>query len=264
MGRPSELDFALETVTRAGALVVSFFQKSFRVREKSRNNPVTSADLAADTFLREAFTRRFSKDGWLSEETADDSRRLGCRRVWVVDPLDGTREFVRGLPEFALSVALVEDGRPILAVVSNPATGEFFYAQTGTGVFRNGTRTEISKRKRFANSLLLMSRSENAQFRVIEHHCRIRRLGSIAYKLALVAAGEADITMSFQRKNEWDVCAGALLVLESGGAVTDLFGNPLQFNQESPGFRNVVAANPSVHAQAVQWIASSRMILPTS
>lgn len=251
-----ELEFAVEATRRAGDLILSYFQKSFQVREKGKDNPVTSADLAADAFLREAFAKRFPKDGWLSEETADDRRRLLCRRIWVVDPLDGTKEFVRGLPEFALSVALVEDGRPILAVVFNPSIGQLFYAQAGTGAFRNGTLARVSARKKFANACLLSSRSEQVQFRSLEDHCRIRRLGSIAYKLALVASGEADITLSFRPKNEWDVCAGTLLIQESGGVITDLQGDGFQFNKEAPLVRNVVAATPSVHAQAVRWLVS--------
>jgi myo-inositol-1(or 4)-monophosphatase len=251
-----ELEFAVEATRSAGDLILSYFQKSFQVREKSKDNPVTSADLAADAFLREAFARRFPKDGWLSEETADDRRRLSCRRVWVVDPLDGTKEFVRGLPEFALSLALVEDGRPALAVVFNPSTGQLFHAQAGAGAFRNGTPARVSARKRFANARLLTSRSEHGLFRGLEDHCRIRRLGSIAYKLALVSSGEADIVMSFRPKNEWDICAGSLLIQESGGVITDLQGNGFQFNKAAPLVRNVVAATPSVHAQAVRWLGS--------
>lgn len=253
-----ELEFAVETIRRAGDLILSYFQKSYQVREKGKDNPVTSADLAADSFLRETFARRFPKDGWLSEETADDRRRLSCRRVWVVDPLDGTKEFVRGLPEFTLSAALVEDGRPILAIVFNPSTGQLFNAQAGTGTFSNGTPAEVSARKKFTNARLLASRSEHAQFRSLEDQCRIRRLGSIAYKLALVAGGEADITMSFRPKNEWDICAGTLLIQESGGVITDLQGNSFQFNKEIPLVRNLVAATPSVHAQAVRWFVSGQ------
>jgi myo-inositol-1(or 4)-monophosphatase len=259
-----ELEFVLETVKRAGDLILAYYRKSFKVREKSKDNPVTSADLAADAFLREAFAKRFPKDGWLSEETIDNLRRLDCRRVWVVDPLDGTKEFVRGLPEFALSVALVEDGRPILATVSNPATGELFHAQAGAGSFRNGIRTEVSRRKRFANALLLISRTESARFRIFENQCRMNRLGSIAYKLSLVAAGVADITMSFRPKNEWDVCAGTLLIRESGGVVTDLYGDSFKFNRKEPQVRGVIAGNPSIHVQALRWIASRRPALGTS
>ncbi len=259
----AELEFALEAVGRAGDLILSFYQKSFQVREKSRDNPVTSADLAADSFLRDAFKKRFRKDAWLSEETADDPRRLDCRRVWIVDPLDGTREFVRGLPEFALSLALVEDGLPRLAIVSNPATGDLFHAETGRGVYRNGRRAMVSQRKRFAHALLLISHTEAARFRILERRCRIARSGSMAYRLALVAAGDADITVSLTQKNEWDVCAGTLIVQESGGMITDLGGEKFEFNRTTPRVRGVVAANPSLHAQATRWLTVQRILQMT-
>src|SRR5437867_4131100 len=122
--RNHDLEFAIEIVKHAGGLILGYFRGDYDVRQKSGNNPVTSADLAADTHLREEIERKFPQDGWLSEETADSPERLGRKRVWVVDPLDGTKEFVQGLSEFAVSLALVEEGIPNLAVVYNPARND--------------------------------------------------------------------------------------------------------------------------------------------
>ncbi len=252
-----ELQFALDTVRRAGDLILGYFRSSFDIRDKGEDNPVTSADIAADAFLRQAFAGRFPGDGWLSEETADDHTRLNCRRVWVVDPLDGTKEFVQGLPEFALSVALVDERQPVLAVVLNPPTGEIFHAVSGSGVFLNGVPARISPNQELANACLLRSRTEQAQSSILENVCRVRSVGSIAYKLALVAAGAADLTISLCPKHEWDICAGTLLVRESGGLVTDLHGRGFRFNRETPSVEGVVAGNPSIHARALEWIATN-------
>ena len=143
----SDLEFAVKTVKAAGELILKYFRGAHEVREKGRNNPVTSADLAADSHLREAIARAFPDDGWLSEETADSPDRLDRKRVWVVDPMDGTKEFVQGLPEFAVSVALVEQEKPKLAVVYNPARDDLFAAEAGYGAFRGNSRLQISERR---------------------------------------------------------------------------------------------------------------------
>ena len=125
-------------VREAGQAVMQFYRASFTVRDKSPDNPVTEADIASDTLLKQRLGVLLPSAGWLSEETADNPARLERRLLWVVDPIDGTKEFVMGIPEFALSVALVDDGLPVLAVVFNPATDELFVAEKGQGVWCNG------------------------------------------------------------------------------------------------------------------------------
>ncbi len=133
-----ELKFVVETVKRAGELILTFLGRPIPVTHKRPSDPVTPANLAADAFLRDAFSKRFPEDGWLSEETADDSRRLECDRV--VDPRDGTKEFIRGRKEFSVSVALVREGLPHLAVVYNPSLDDLFTAELGKGAFRTRCR----------------------------------------------------------------------------------------------------------------------------
>jgi myo-inositol-1(or 4)-monophosphatase len=252
----SDLELAIKTVKAAGELILKYFRGAHEVREKGRNNPVTSADLAADSHLREAIARAFPDDGWLSEETADSPHRLDRKRVWVVDPMDGTKEFVQGLPEFAVSVALVEQEKPRLAVVYNPARDDLFAAKAGSGAFRGNSRLQISERRVLQQAHVLGSRSEATQKLLdpLREWGTVQTIGSIAYKLALVAAQDGDITVSFRPKNEWDICAGSLLVSEAGGIVTDLRGNSLRFNQPKTLVHGIIAANPTLHSHALQWI----------
>src|SRR5690606_22078974 len=160
---------------------------------------------------------RLPTAGWLSEETADDPIRLERSYVWVVDPLDGTKEFVMGIPEFSVSVALVQDGQPILAVILNPATGDLFQAERGKGIWLNGWPVTVSSRRHVQGAKIDASRSEakRGEFAPFEGMVSLNIVGSIAYKLARVAAGQADATWSRGPKNEWDICAGTLLVQEA-------------------------------------------------
>src|SRR5438309_5580019 len=185
---------------------------------KAGHDPVTEADRLVDALLRDNLLR--TGEGWLSEETVDDFSRLQSERVWVVDPLDGTREFVSGIPEFCVSIAMVENGRPIAGGICNPATNEIFLGSLETGVAYNGEPARASQKTTLDGALVLASRSEvkrgewkqfvNAPF-------KIRPMGSVAYKLALVSAGLADATFTLTPKNEWDIAAGAALVQSAGG-----------------------------------------------
>src|SRR5262245_49103054 len=256
----TELEFAVDAVRRAGASILSYFRGQYELREKSKGNPVTSADLAADTLLREAFAGAFPGDGWLSEETTDSPKRLELSRVWIVDPLDGTREFVRGLPEFATSVALVEDGSPSVAVIYNPARDELFTAERGRGAWHRGQPLHVSSRAALEGARVLASRSEvSARFLAgLRSQVTIESIGSVAYKLALIAAGRGDLTLSVRDKSEWDVAAGVLLVQEAGGFVTDLSGGVIEFNRANPKVAGLVAGHPKLHAAFRRSIARHR------
>jgi len=175
---------------------------------KIGHDPVTEADRAVDAVLRKELLRE--GEGWLSEESVDDLSRLDKRRVWVVDPLDGTREFVAGIPEFCVSVAMVEDGRPVAGGICNPATDELFLGAIGCGVTCNGKPVRPSQRTSLNGALVLASRSEvkRGEWKQFEGaNFKIRPMGSVAYKLALVSAGLADVTFTLTPKNEWDVAA---------------------------------------------------------
>lgn len=233
-------------ITRAaGEAIMQFYRSSFNVADKAPDNPVTDADLAADTLLHERLLALLPEAGWLSEETADSPERLRRRLVWVVDPLDGTKEFVMGIPEFSVSVALVDGEAPVLAVIYNPATEELYSALRGQGVTYNGTRVTASARDRLSGAHVDASRSEmkRGEFDPFAPLVGLNVVGSIAFKLARVAAGQADATWSRGPKHEWDICAGTLLVLEGGGNCVDLRGEPIRFNKSFPKVNGLIASN---------------------
>jgi myo-inositol-1(or 4)-monophosphatase len=247
------LSSTITIVEEAGRAIMSYYEDSYSVTEKSPDNPVTDADLAADTLLKNRLLALIPDAGWLSEETADTLERLGKRLCWVVDPLDGTKEFVLGIPEFTVSVALVEDGEPVLAVILNPATDELFHASHGEGSAYKGARSRVSQRKNLAGAKVEASRSERlrGEFEPFESVVDVRTMGSIAYKLARVSAGLADGTWSRGPKNEWDICAGVLLVEEAGGRCVDLNDSPFSFNRAHPKVNGIIADNNLIHDQVI-------------
>jgi myo-inositol-1(or 4)-monophosphatase len=214
---------------------------------KAGHDPVTEADRAIDTVLRKALLR--DGEGWLSEESVDDLSRLDKKRVWIVDPLDGTREFVKGIPEFCASIGFVEDGRPVAGGIHNPATNETFLGAVDAGVTYNGKRAKVSQLATLQDAVTLASRSEikRGEWKPFEvGGLRIRAMGSVAYKLALVSAGLADITFTLTPKNEWDVAAGVALVLSSGGFVVTTENVPFRGNNRSSLLPGLIAAGPNL------------------
>ncbi len=220
-------------------------------------DPVTAADTEVDTLLRGLLPR--AGEGWLSEETIDDPERLKCRRVWVVDPLDGTREFVEGIPEWCVSIGLVIDGAPMAGGILNPATGQKILGARGRGVVLDGHLVRISQRPGLAGATVLASRSEVRRkewegYR--EDLFTIRPCGSVAYKLAQVAAGLADATWTLVPKHEWDVAAGAALVLAAGGTVWESTpGEPVPFNRPKPKLTRLLAVPPQMVGEVEAEIA---------
>jgi myo-inositol-1(or 4)-monophosphatase len=247
----------IEITKAAGATLMQYYRSSYRVRYKFQDNPVTDADYAADTLLKQRLTARLPEAGWLSEETVDEPDRLQQGRVWVVDPLDGTKEFIMGIPEFAVSVALVENGQPILGVIYNPPAEELFYGIRNGGVFLNGRRAEVTDRSQLEGAQVEASRSEckNGEFKPFEDLLQIHIMGSTAYKLARVAAGFCDASWSRGPKNEWDVCAGVLLVTEAGGCCVDLTDEPFSFNQPNTLVSGFIADNGCLHNRIIGMLS---------
>jgi myo-inositol-1(or 4)-monophosphatase len=229
----------------ARAVFQRFMLGAIEAHYKTGHDPVTEADRALDAVLRKELLR--DGEGWLSEESVDDFTRLNKSRVWVVDPLDGTREFVAGIPEFCTSVAMVEDGRPVAGGIYNPSTDETFLGSVESGVTYHGKPARPSQRKSLNGALVLASRSEvkRGEWKRFENaDFRIRPMGSVAYKLALVSAGLADITFTLVPKHEWDVAAGVALLKSSGGFVSTLDHGPLHFNQSHPLIKGLIACGP--------------------
>lgn len=207
-----------QALAEAAKSVSAFTPGRIAAEKKAGGDPVTEADLAVDRILKEMLHR--PGEGWLSEETVDNPDRLDKERVWIVDPIDGTREFVEGIPEWCISVGLVVNGRPVAGGILNPQAGQLFLGTIEGGVTLNGTPARVTEKTTLAGARVLASRSEirkglwksleSAPFEIVP-------CGSIAYKLAQVAAGLADATISLAPKNEWDVAAGAALVTAGGG-----------------------------------------------
>jgi myo-inositol-1(or 4)-monophosphatase len=211
-------------------------------RKEERGDPLTAADLAADEVLRAMLP--VPGEGWLSEESVDDNSRLVSERVWIVDPIDGTREFVEGVPEWCISIGLLEKGVPVAGGILNPVTNELVIGSLETGVEFNGEPARVLDRAPGNGIRVLASRSEirRGEWDRFEEAFSVEPCGSVAYKMALVAAGQADATWTLVPKSEWDVAGGAALIRAAGGAVTLADGTKPSFNQTTPLFPNFVAA----------------------
>ena len=244
-----EVDVLLQAMREAGVALINIQQSGFSIDKKSNHDMVTQADLLVNEILKKQLMQAYPDDGWLSEESHDDKDRLTRERVWIVDPVDGTKEFVAGIPEYAISVALVEQGIPILASVYNPATDELFHAIKGGGAWRGDKRLQCAPVAPSSDILLLASRSEYArgEWEFIKKKYSVRAVGSIAYKLALVAAGQAHGTFSLGHKNEWDIVAGILLITEAGGIATDKNRQSILFNHSEVLVNGIVATTPDIN-----------------
>lgn len=244
MSLEHELKVVKYAVCKAAEAVMQIARDGFKADRKADNSPITAADLEANRILHETLIGDFGDYGWLSEETRDDPHRLDCERVWIVDPVDGTREFTMQIPEFAISVALAERGEVILGVICNPSTGELFEAVRGGGTKLNGQPVR-SDHHLDGKPVVEVSRSDikKGYFAPFESLMEIRPCGSIAYKLARLASGKADSTLSVTPKNEWDIAAGVVLIVEAGGKVTDLSGKSYLFNQANTLVNGVIAAS---------------------
>ncbi|MEA2558504.1 MAG: monophosphatase [Acidobacteriota bacterium] len=250
-----ELQRIGEALQEALAVLRRFTPGDVAARRKSGDDPtdpVTEADMQVDALLRRLLPR--DGEGWLSEETTDDLSRLDRRRVWVVDPLDGTREFVEGIPEWSVSVGLVVDGEPVAGGICNPATGELILGAKGMGVTLNGQPAQVSGRERLEGATVVASRSEVKRGEWAGYRggaFEMRPTGSVAYKLGLVAAGLVDATWTLTPKHEWDVAAGVALVLAAGGVVFP--AEP--FNRPKPKLTRLIAAPPQLLPQIQEEIA---------
>jgi myo-inositol-1(or 4)-monophosphatase len=254
----SDLTLAMQAAREAGALTLKYFGGQYEVEDKGGGDPLTTADLAANALLDERLRSARPDYGWLSEETVDDQERLSCPKTWIVDPIDGTREFVEGLPEYVISVALCDGGTPTVGVIYNPARDMLYAAVHQGGAFLNGKRIFCSETSELKMATSIVSRSEEKRGEVtpfLPYMGEVTPVGSVAYKLALVAAGEADMNFSVQPKNEWDVCAGDLLVREAGGHMLNLQGEVRMYNQVDTLIQDgLVAGNSELTHQMLRLI----------
>ncbi len=237
----------IETALAAGTEALEAFTPGkIQSTLKDGGDPVTEADKVLDEVLKKFLLR--DDEGWLSEETVDEPSRLQKDRIWIVDPIDGTREFIEGVPQWCMSIAYVVNGRPEVAGICNPAAGQTFLG-TRSGVTFNGDPVTVSDRTDLAGATVLASRSEikRGEWQPFENSgMDIVPMGSVAYKMACVAAGLYDMTFTLVPKNEWDVAAGWLLVEAAGGKVLDKNQTIRQFNQPDPLLPGLYAMNSTL------------------
>ncbi len=250
---PFDADLALlESAARAAAAVaLRFFRHAPAVFTKANDSPVTEADLAANEVLAEILRSARPDYGWLSEETADDGSRLVRRCSFVIDPIDGTREFIAGGAAWTISLAVVERGRPVAAALFAPVLDEMFLATAGGGSTLNAAPIHVSARAgldgaRFSGPRSLFRAGLGPE---VLARLSVRYYASLAYRIALVAAGRLDGAAAKGSSQDWDLAAADLLVHEAGGIITSSDGAGLRYDRDETGHPPIVAAGPALHPE---------------
>jgi myo-inositol-1(or 4)-monophosphatase len=246
----TDLELLIDAARAAAEIAMAYWrQGDARSWAKSDDTPVTEADLAVDAALRARLTAARPDYGWLSEESPDDPDRLGRARVFVVDPIDGTRDFAKGGRQWAHALAVVEDGAPIASVILLPLRDALFAAARGQGATRDGSPIRVSARRDLAGARVLATRASMLPGRWTCPPPRLRRenRASLSLRLARVAEGRFDATFSFRATWDWDIAPGALIAAEAGAAVTDMHGGGFAFNAADPRSPGLIVAPPALH-----------------
>ncbi len=243
-------DFARTMVREAGRMSLKFRATGFEKWEKTPGDPVTEADLAIDTFLRESFTERFPHEGWISEETEDDNSRLTHPSFWVADPIDGTLAYVQNRDDFSVTVAYMVGGMPVYGLVYAPARNEFFEAEIGKGATLNGTPIAVSGRSTFEGSDILSDGTRERSTKIIGGEpwpeLRFREIISMAMRVATIASGEYDASIAMSPKSDWDIAAAILILHEAGGKSGNAYGEPLSFARETTRQPSIMCSTPEL------------------
>lgn len=242
----SHADLLSSALREAGALVLRLSRGTLKKWNKPDGSLVTEADLQVDTFLKDRLRAGRAEYGWLSEETPDSTDRLHCRRLWIVDPIDGTTDFARGGNEWCIGAALIEDGAPLVSGIYRPVVDEFYWAAKGNGAFCNGRRLQVRPFKRLSGcEIMATGRAAKSLSGAGVTPSPVSM--PLLMRLAFVAAGKTDMAMSFGNKNDWDLAAGHLLVEEAGGRISILDGNDMVYNKPDPWQNGMIAATPELH-----------------
>ena len=248
-----------EIAHEAGEIALRYFRSGLnttaRIWNKAGGSPVTEADVAVDTFLKIRLSRELPRAGWLSEETADDARRLGRDLVWIVDPIDGTRAFVSGSHDWSVAIALLAAGRPVAGLVYAPAHGACYEAEVGRGARRDGEPIRVSSRNSLSGIAIagpapFLDRLEGR----IEPLRRPPRIPSLALRISRVAEGAVDAGLVSSDARDWDIAAADLILVEAGGLLTGLDSVPPRYNQPDPVHGELVAAPAGLHGPLIAAI----------
>ncbi|MEM9289645.1 MAG: 3'(2'),5'-bisphosphate nucleotidase CysQ [Pseudomonadota bacterium] len=246
---PEDLEVAIAAAHKGGALAAEHFGTDFKSWKKDGGDPVTEIDLAVNAILEETLRGARPSYGWLSEETKDDQSRLSAQRVWVVDPIDGTRAFMKGRAEFCVSIACVEAGEVLTAVLYDPIAKATYTASKGGGAWLGESRLQVSETSDALTSRLVLE-EDFARHRLWPQPWQPAsciRPNSMALRLAFVATGAHDLTLAVSAKQDWDIAAADLILREAGGRMTDQHGGALRYNKTSTRHPVLVGAAPGVH-----------------
>ena len=259
-----EFDLAVRLARQAGDLIMQYYQTGLDVDHKTGDEPVTEADRVADDLIAAGLRAAFPDDGLLTEESEDDLSRLEKERVWIVDPLDGTSDFITETGDFSVQIALTKHGQPVLGVVYQPTVDHLFYAVRGRGAYQvdqgRETRLRVSGESDPARMCLVASRSHYSEF--IEDARQaigiqaVTRMGSVGLKVGLVARGGCDLYLATNIAKEWDICAPHALMLEAGGVLTNLCGEPILYNKSDVAeCKGLIGSNGLAHQRIVETLA---------
>jgi myo-inositol-1(or 4)-monophosphatase len=254
-GPETDLALLIDAAHTAGEIARAHFGADPEIWTKSDDSPVTEADIAIDRVLRTDLRAARPDYGWLSEETEDDAERLSAQRSFVVDPIDGTRAFIEGQTSFAHSLAVVDGGDVVAGVVYLPMEDKLYAAAKGHGATLNDAPIRVSETNDLEQASALVTRPNIQPFHWKGGVPPFRRAyrPSIAYRLALVAEGRFDLMLTFRDTWEWDIAAGAILIAEAGGTVSDADGGRIAFNARSPMARGIVAAPGPLHRSLMRY-----------
>ncbi len=245
-----------DAVREAGVLALTMFRQDVRRWSKSDGSPVSEADVKVDALLRERLQTVRPGYGWLSEETIDNEDRLSCEKVWIADPIDGTRAFINGGSDWCIAVALVTKGRPVAAAIYRPVQEEFYSATAGGGARMNDAAIVVTDSSTLTDANIVGTRKSLASLHEHKIVADVSGALPLQLRLAFVAQGRIDAAVSFGNKNDWDLAAGDLIVHEARGAAGDLSGAKFVYNRAQPWQHGMIAAGVQRHAAIVQALRS--------
>ena len=255
-----------DAAREAGRIACRYFERggktSARIWSKHGGSPVTEADVAVDSFLKVELSAALPESAWLSEEAADDLARLGARRLWIVDPIDGTRAFLSGHPDWCVAIALLVNGEPALAVIAAPAHHALYEACPGGGAYRDGAPITASPRDALRGASVagpkpLIDKLERA----VGPIAPVPRIPSLALRLARVAEGAVDLGLVSGNSRDWDLAAADLILAEAGGRLTTFEGLRPRYNAEEPVHGELLAAPRRLHPRLVEAMTGQQPLI---